>query len=217
MKVNTDGVLLGAWVQPDNAASILDIGTGTGLIAIMLAQKSNAFIQAVEIEINASSQAKENAENSHWKDRIEVTHSSFQDYSRQSNQTFDLIVTNPPYFSNSLKTPHDGRNLARHNDVLPPEELLAGVDRLLSPSGRFCLILPYIDSSLFLVDAALYNLYCIRKTYIKATPKKNVTRVMLELCRERQKVQESELAIQDGGGNYTENFSQLTREYYMFL
>ena len=217
MKVSTDGVILGAWTEPGDASTILDIGTGTGLIAIMLAQKSKASIDAVEIEPHACSQAIENAENCPWKERITVTHSSFQEYSIHSSHKYDLIVTNPPFFSNSLKTPHSGRNLARHNDILPPEALLAGVDRLLSPNGRFCLILPYIESSLFLVDAALYNLYCARKTHVKPTPKKSTSRVLMELARERHKIQETDLIIQGEDGQYTENFALLTKEYYLFL
>ena len=217
MKVSTDGVLLGAWTQPDNATSILDIGTGTGLIAIMLAQRTTASIVGVEIEPNAYRQAEENAANSPWKQQITMVQSSFQDYFRHSNLKFDLIVSNPPFFSNSLKAPHDGRNLARHNDELPTEELLIGVDKMLSPDGRFCLILPYVDSSLFLVDAALHDLYCVHKTYIKPKPKKNRTRVLLELARERQKVHESDLIIQDEEGKYTEDFVKLTRDYYLFL
>jgi len=217
MKVSTDGVILGAWTEPGDASTILDIGTGTGLIAIMLAQKSKSSIDAVEIEPHACSQAIENAENCPWKERITVTHSSFQEYSKHSNHKYDLIVTNPPFFSNSLKTPHNGRNLARHNDILPPEALLAGVDRLLSPNGRFCLILPCIESSLFMVDAALYNLYCTRKTYVKPTPKKSISRVLMELARERHKIQETDLIIQGEDGQYTENFALLTKEYYLFL
>jgi len=217
MKVSTDGVLLGAWVEPGVASAILDIGTGTGLIGIMLAQKSGAKIDAVEIEPHAYRQAIENVLDCPWKERIMVTNSSFQDYSKHSSLKYDLIVTNPPFFSNSLKTPHDGRNLARHNDILPPEELLTGVDRLLTPYGRFCLILPYIESSLFLVDAALYNLYCTRKTYIKPTSNKNTTRVLMELCRERRKIQETDLVIQGEDGDYTDNYKALTKDYYLFL
>lgn len=217
MKVSTDGVLLGAWADPGHASGILDIGTGTGLIAIMLAQKSNALIHGVEIEPHASRQAAENAQQCPWAERITVTHSSFQDYSRHAAETYDLIITNPPFFSNSLKTPHDGRNLARHNDILPTEELLGGVDRLLRPDGRFCLILPYIDSSLFLVEAALHHLYCIRKAHVKPTPRKKVTRVLMEFSRERRKIQEEEMVIQEMDGGYSERFKALTQPYYLFL
>lgn len=217
MKVSTDGVLLGAWTDPAKASSVLDVGTGTGLIAIMLAQRSEALIDAVEIEPHAARQATDNAGKCPWADRIFITHTSFQDFSKHSDRKFDLIVSNPPFFSNSLKTPIDTLNLARHNDILPPEELLTGIDRLLTPEGRFCLILPYVDSSLFLVDAALYNLYCIRRTQVKATPQKKVTRVLLEFARERRKILEDELIIQELDGSYSEKFKLLTESYYLFL
>jgi tRNA1Val (adenine37-N6)-methyltransferase len=217
MKVGTDGVLLGAWTEPGDASVMLDVGTGTGLIAIMLAQRSKAVIHAIEIEPHASHQAMENVQKCPWKDRITATHSSFQDFSKDSNTKYDLIVTNPPFFSNSLKTPHGGRNLARHNDILPPDDLLAGVDRLLGPKGRFCLIMPYVDSSLFLVDAALYHLYCVRKAHVKATPGKKVTRVLMELGRERCKIQEEDIVIQESEGVYAAKFKTLTKDFYLFL
>jgi len=217
MKVTTDGVLLGAWTNSVNASSILDIGTGTGLVAIMLAQKSDAYIHAIEIEPHACRQAAENVKKSPWRERISIIHSSFQDYSRYSDNRYDLIVSNPPFFTNSLKTQHEGRNLARHNETLPPDELLRGVDRLLSPSGSFCVILPYIDSSLFLVDAAMHNLYCVRRTNVKANAGKKVTRVLMELCRERRKILENNLLIHESDGDYSEDFKMLAENYYLFL
>lgn len=217
MKVGTDGVLLGAWTDTGNASAILDVGTGTGLIAIMLAQRSIAHIHAIEIEPGACRQASENAEMCPWKERISVNCTSFQDYSKSSNCRYDLIVSNPPFFQNSLKTPNDGRNLARHADMLPPDELLEGVEKLLTKQGRFCLILPYIESALLLVDAALYSLYCVRKTYVKPASNKNISRVLLELRRERSKLMETNLVIQSDDGTYTSDFAALTKDYYLFL
>jgi len=217
MKVSTDGVLLGACVNPKDYNNILDIGAGTGLIAIMMAQKSEARIDAVEIEPDAYRQAVENVDKCPWANRIKVIHSAFQDYSKFSANKYDLIVSNPPFFSNSLKTPFDKRNLARHNDILPPEALLEGVNRLLSEHGRFCVILPYIDSSLFVVDAAIFNLYCIRKILIKPTFQKKTTRVIMEFSRQRSKIQESELVIKTGDGNYTEEYASITKDYYLFF
>jgi tRNA1Val (adenine37-N6)-methyltransferase len=217
MKVGTDGVLLGAWANPANAINILDIGTGTGLIAMMLAQRSPAHIEAIEIEPQAYRQALENVENCSWKDRIRVIHSSFQEFSRHTEQTFDLIVSNPPFFTNSLKAPLEGRNMARHNDILPPNDLLAGVDKLLHADGKFCLILPYVDSQLFIVDAALCNLYCNRKTSIKHTPGKKLNRVLMQFSRNRTSVEENELMIRKEDGSFTGEYTLLTRDYYLFL
>src|ERR1035437_1950902 len=125
MKVGTDGVLIGAWTNPGDARKMLDIGTGTGLIALMLAQASKANIDAVEIDAGAYHQALENVEQSIWKERISVILTSLQNYIKSADKKYDLIVTNPPFFTNSLKSGHDKRNLARHNDALSPEDLLA--------------------------------------------------------------------------------------------
>lgn len=217
MKVSTDGVLLGAWTEPGDVTSILDVGTGTGLIALMLAQRSNANIHAIDIEPEACKQATENVVKSPWRERMEVTCTSFQDFSSQTNHRYDLIVSNPPFFRNSLKTPDDERNLARHSDTLSSEDLLIGVERLLTLQGRFCLILPYVESSLFLVDATLHNLYCVRKTYVKPAPHKNITRVLMELRRERSKLNEQNLIIQQEDSKYTADFAALTKDYYLFL
>ncbi|HYX05427.1 MAG TPA: methyltransferase, partial [Bacteroidales bacterium] len=116
MKVGTDGVLLGAWTRPEKAASILDIGTGTGLIALMMAQKSKALITAVEIDKDAADQAQQNTENSPWHERIQVHQSSVQEFSANFGKKFDLIISNPPYFHQSFKNPGIKRSLARHND-----------------------------------------------------------------------------------------------------
>lgn len=217
MKVGTDGVLLGAWVNPANVGNILDIGTGTGLIAIMLAQRTSAIIKAVEIEPHAYNQARENVENCPWKEQIDVIHNSFQDFSQQTNQKFDFIVSNPPFFSNSLKTPVANRNFARHNDTLSANDLLAGVCRLLSSEGSFCVVLPYVDSQIFIVDAALYHLYCNRKTSVKTTSGKKPSRVLMQFSWHRTKMEENEIIIQDKAGSYTEEYRLLTSNYYLFF
>jgi tRNA1Val (adenine37-N6)-methyltransferase len=215
MKVGTDGVLLGAWTNPANAFNILDIGTGTGLIALMLAQKSRANIDAIEIDSDAYDQALENVRQSVWKERISVMHNSLQDFARSTDTKYDLVVTNPPFFTNSLKSAQEKRNLARHNDTLTTEDLLAGVDRLLKPLGSFCAILPYVESQLLIVDAALYNLYCMRKTNVLPLAHKKPTRVMMEFSRNRSKVTENELVIQHQSGEYTNDYKLLTNEFYL--
>lgn len=217
MKVGTDGVLLGSWTDCKEARTILDIGTGTGLLAIMLAQKTDALIDAIEIEPNACTQAMENVQNCPWQERIKIIRSSFQDYHKRNENKYDLIVSNPPFFSNSLKTPHGTRNLARHNDLLPPDDLLQGINQMIKPLGRFCLIMPYIDASLFVVEAAMHHLYCTQKLYVKTSPGKKVSRVLMEFGRERKKIQESELIIQTDDGLYTDDYKVLTRDYYLFL
>ncbi len=215
MKVGTDGVLIGAWTNPGDAAKLLDIGTGTGLIALMLSQVSKANIDAVEIDAGAYYQALENVEQSTWKERISVIHTSLQDYIKSTVKKYDLIVTNPPFFTNSLKSGHDKRNLARHNDSLSPEDLLTGVDHLLEPTGCFYLILPYVEAQLFIVDAALYNLYCVRKTNILPLAHKKPSRIMMEFSRQRRKVIENDLIIQLKSGEYTSDYRLLTDKFYL--
>jgi tRNA1Val (adenine37-N6)-methyltransferase len=215
MKVGTDGVLLGAWTNPEDTVNILDVGTGTGLIAIMLAQKSKAQVDAIEIDGNAYNQALVNVGHCPWNQRIRIIHTSFQDFCKHKDKRYDLIVTNPPFFSNSLKAAHEGRNLARHNEMLPPGELLSGVDQLLMPSGRFCLILPKVDSQTFIIEAAMYNLYCMRKTNIKPLCSKKIYRVLMELAHQRYHMIEDDLVIQNELGDYSEEYKLLTRDFYL--
>ena len=149
MKVGTDGVLLGAWTSLANQPeSILDIGAGTGLVALMLAQRSTAeIIDAVEVEDNSFEQCVGNFEASPWSDRLFCYHASFQEFHLEMEETYDLIVSNPPFFTdltNAAKTP---RNVARQEQALPFNELLFGVEKLLAPQGSFCTILPMLVDS----------------------------------------------------------------------
>jgi tRNA1Val (adenine37-N6)-methyltransferase len=215
MKVGTDGVLLGAWTETSGTSSILDIGAGTGLIAIMLAQKSTATIEAVEIEINAYHQALENVAACSWHDRIHVCHSSFQDYCGSSKIQFDLIVSNPPFFKDSLKAPQKDRSMARHNDMLPFESLARGVTSLLLPKGRFAVILPYEESILFTTEASFWNLYCVRRTMITSKPGKKPNRVLMEFSLYRTDLKETSLLIHTEDGKYAEAYKELTGDYYL--
>ena len=143
MKVGTDGVLLGAWAGTESCSRILDVGTGTGLIALMLAQRSKAVVDAIDIDADACLQAQENAESSLFAGRINVFHSDLVDFAQASTHLYDLIVSNPPYFVDSLKCPNLQRNTARHTDTLTLEDLLQYSRKLLAPQGRIALILPY--------------------------------------------------------------------------
>ncbi len=215
MKVGTDGVLLGAWTDIQNSKSILDIGTGTGLIALMLAQKSNADIEAVEINNEAFFEAEQNIVNSKWDKRIKIYNISFQEFCK-SNKKFDLIVTNPPYFIDSMKSPELNRTIARHNNELSYKDLLLGVDALLNKNGIFCLILPYEQTNKFLNMAQDYNLFCTKKTIVKPTLNKQANRVLLELQRTKQIIIENELIIEDKGRHqYSKEYIELTKDFYL--
>lgn len=216
MKVGTDGVLLGAWSDIKNINTILDIGTGTGLIAIMMAQKSNAFINAIEIDKKASQQATQNIENCKWSNQIDVENISFQDYIKQVVVKFDLIVTNPPYFSRSMKSVAKQRTLARHDDSLPLNDLFKGVAELLSKNGRFCLILPYQEKINAIALAQSQKLYCNNILNIKPTTHKPPKRILMEFNNQQDEFQENTIAIEHQQRHeYTDEYKLLTKNFYL--
>lgn len=213
-RVGTDGVLLGAYTDIRGAKRILDIGTGTGLIALMLAQRSNAEIVAIEPDHNSCLQASENVDQSKWKSRIKVVNSTLQEFT--DNRKFDLIVTNPPWFADSLKNPDPGKSFARHNDSLPSGDLLTGVSRLLAEGGRFKLIMPYAEGNIFIAEAAGYGFYCHDILKIKPLPTSEIRRLIITFGRERVRATEKFLTIEHGKRHeFTEEYKNLTREFYL--
>jgi tRNA1Val (adenine37-N6)-methyltransferase len=218
MKVGTDGVLLGAWSMPENAGKILDIGTGSGLIALMLAQKSNATIHAIDIEPNAIQQARENFENSFWSERMSVEEISLQDFSSKSDTKFDLIISNPPFFVNSLQTPDKNRSSARHANDLTHNDLLLCAKRILSKAGRICLILP-VNEGLLNVDFAKSNqLYCNKLVYVCPKPDTKPIRVLIEYSLNPIPITISKLEIETNlRHHYSADFKELVKDYYLNL
>jgi tRNA1Val (adenine37-N6)-methyltransferase len=217
MKVGTDGVLLGAWVKVNGAARILDVGTGTGLIALMCAQRSVSYIDAVEVDTDASDQATVNCKNSQWTDRIEVHCSTFQQYAIDTPFTYDVIISNPPFFRNSLKPPDGKRSLARHDDRLDSESLIHYSVKLLSPAGHLAIILPYDQADQFINEAWFNQLYVLRKTAVRPYPGKNYTRCLIEFGRQHTaSFVSNEITIRKGAGDgYTEEYRDLTSEFYL--
>lgn len=215
MKVGTDGVLLGAWTDVANAKNILDIGTGTGLVALMLAQRCNAQIDAVEIDNDSASQAKENFENSRWSSRISIHHLPFQDFAKNSTQQYDLIVSNPPYFVKSLKSPELARSIARHNDQLPYSQLLEGISKLINETGRFAGIFPYVEGNIFVAEASTYNLYCSKRVNVFGKSNGNIKRVLLEFTKEKLPLIESNFTIRELNGDYSQDYITLTKDFYL--
>ncbi len=216
MKVGTDGVLLGAWVNIADAGSILDIGTGTGLIALMLAQRSDAKITAIEIEKNAAEEAVENAEHSKWKERITVQNISFQDFVESTTLTFELIVSNPPYFTDALKNNSKTKSLARHTDYLPFYKLLQGASKLLSSNGKLAVVIPFSVADDFIQTANFYQLNVIRRTDVKPSPLRNANRILLEFSKNTCSHQTVILSILNNDGiNYTDDYKNLTRDFYL--
>lgn len=216
MKVGVDGVLLGVWASVESASRILDIGTGSGLIALILAQRSPASISAIDIEENAIIQASENIQNSPWSDRIKTELISLQDFVESKKHSFDLIISNPPYFVNSLKNPNQNRSTARHTDSLTHEELIENAVRLLSPMGRICIILPVNEGLQCLEFAESIGLYCTKKTTVFPKPNAPSKRLLLEFQLVPSITALSELTIETNiRHHYSPEFSALTKDFYM--
>ena len=216
MKVGTDGVLLGAWANCDSAKKGLDIGTGTGLVALMLAQRSNAVIDAVEIDTEAAKQAKENVEKSPWDDRIEVINQSFQEFTKMGGKKYDLIVSNPPYFQNAFFAPDEKRTNARHNSNLQLEDLLTGTQKLLSEDGILSIILPYLEGNMFILKASELGLFCVRQTKVLPKPNREPKRLLLEFMKTKKPLVEQEIIIElNKRHEYSEAYKNLTQDFYL--
>ncbi|TRX65795.1 tRNA1(Val) (adenine(37)-N6)-methyltransferase [Carboxylicivirga sp. M1479] len=218
MKVGTDGVLLGAWADVANSQTILDIGTGTGLIALMLAQRNiGAKIKSIDIEDAAVDQAKQNFLESEWSQRLSVSHSSLQDFVLHEESKFDHIVCNPPYFNNSLKSTNDARSMARHTDSLSYRELLQNSFNLLNGSGRFSLVLPFSSEKEFTALAIEIGFHVSRINRIKPTPTKGFVRCLIELSKQAtDTVLIEEMIIEDKGRHcYSDRYIELTKDFYL--
>jgi tRNA1Val (adenine37-N6)-methyltransferase len=214
MKVGTDGVLLGAYVDCKNAKRILDIGTGTGLLCLMLAQKSNATIHGIDINAEAVEVAKFNVEQSKWRDRIEVFHSSVQDFSAE--EKYDLIVSNPPFYTTDVVAPEKGRALARHDLSLNISELSVAIDRLLSHDGRCFVIYPTEQCQHFEEASAKVGLYAVSRLYVSSHPDTLPIRTIVELRREKCEPQCDTLFIENGARHdFSEKYRLLTKDYYL--
>lgn len=216
MKVGTDGVLLGAWANCEGAKKVLDIGTGTGLVALMLAQRSNATIDAVEIDREATKQAKENVQKSPWGDRIEIINQSFQEFTKMRDESYDLIVSNPPYFQNAFFAPDEKRTNARHNSNLQLEDLLTGAQKLMNEEGILSMILPYLEGSMFILKASEMGLYCVRQTKVLPKPNREPKRLLLEFMKTKKPLVEQEIIIElNKRHEYSEAYKNLTQDFYL--
>jgi tRNA1Val (adenine37-N6)-methyltransferase len=215
-KVGTDGVLLGACADVGGVDTILEIGSGTGLISIMLAQRSNALITAIEPDDGSYTQACENVKLCKWKERIKIEHTDFQNFDPQEKK-FDLIVTNPPYFCDSLKSPDKRRSVARHNYSLNSTDILGNVIKLMNDNSRLELILPYGEGNLFIAEAVKFGLYCNSILKIKPLPSSEIRRLILSFSKYQKKPSEKFLTIEHGRHEFTEEYKSLTRDFYLKL
>jgi tRNA1Val (adenine37-N6)-methyltransferase len=216
MKIGTDGCLLGAWSDTTATKNILDIGTGSGLIALMLAQRSHAMTDAVEIDKDAYLQATANFNKSPWNERLNVFHSPIQEYMKSCKTKYDLIVSCPPYFPDCLKSQDKKRKLARHTDSLTFEDLLGCTKRLLAEQGRFCVIIPGNFKKDFCNKALIEGFFTTRITEVFPKEGHDILRVLLQMESKRKNCTRDSVAILDKDGkNYTREYKDLTGEFYI--
>jgi tRNA1Val (adenine37-N6)-methyltransferase len=221
MKIGTDGVLLGAWSSLDHKPeSILDIGTGTGLIALMLAQRAEAgLIDALEIEENAYEQAVDNFERSDWGDRLFCYHAGFDEFveEMQDEEKYDLIISNPPFYTEDYKTGNENRDQARFADALPLSELIEGASLLLSKNGHFDLVIPFSEESNAIKIAESHSLFPTRITRVKGTEEAPVKRSLISFSFAKKDSKIEELILEISRHNYTEEFKELVKDFYLKL
>lgn len=214
MKVGTDGVLLGAWTPIDNVNNVLDIGTGTGLIALMLAQRNkSSFIDALEVEDAACYEAKLNFQNSDWSKRLTLHQTPVEDY--QTNKKYDLVVSNPPYYTDTFTSPNTSRTLARHVEGLTFKKLLNCTLNLLEKDGNCSFIIPCKEEVYFLKIAASLGLFPLKITRVKGNKTATAKRSLLLLSRKQVVCVFNELVIEIERHVYTEQYIELTQEFYL--
>jgi tRNA1Val (adenine37-N6)-methyltransferase len=214
-KVGTDGVLLGAYADISGVRNILDIGSGTGLISIMLAQRCDAEITAIEPDYESYIEACENVSRCAWENRIKVENTDLQNFKPNQNE-FDLIVTNPPYFNDSLKNPSPRKSTTRHNDTLTSNDILEGAIKLLKDDGHLQIIMPYVEGTIIIAEAHKYGLFCNSILKIRPLPTAEIRRLILTFSRIQKKPLEKFLTIERGKRHeFTEEYINLTKDFYL--
>lgn len=219
MKVGTDAVLLGAWVNIGHVSTVLDVGTGCGIIALMCAQRSTATIDAVEIDQSAFEQARENFHKSTWNERITAHYDSFRNFASSCTKMYDVVVSNPPFFRSSLKPPDALRSTARHDERLNYESLLFFSRKLCTDTGKLALIIPAGDAGYFTDKAFFSGFHMVRKTMVCSHKGRSPVRCMLELSGViTSDCITNELCIRKERSNeYTDEYIELTREFYLHM
>ncbi|NAS10509.1 tRNA1(Val) (adenine(37)-N6)-methyltransferase [Poritiphilus flavus] len=217
MKVGTDGLLLGAWTGLDkHPETILDIGSGTGLIALMLAQRSEALqIDAIEPDPDSYEECVENFEASPWADRLFCYHATLEEFSEEVPETYDLIVSNPPFYTETSIPGGENQLKAKHSISLPFEDLLQASENLLSDNGSFAVILPFKETRHFTELAADIGLFPSRITSIRSRPDRDFIRSLMEFQRSSKDIQQQVLTVEDSPGIYSQAYTDLTRDFYM--
>lgn len=217
MKVGTDGVLLGAWAPVIQASRILDIGSGTGLVALMLAQRTSnqVSVDAVELESEAAAQAEENFVESPWQTRLQVFAEDINLFAQRSAHQYDLIVSNPPYFESAVACRDEARNAARYTETLTHDALLRCAGQLIAPAGVFCVVLPYEIGLAFEKAARLQNWHTQARVDIRDRPGKPLNRMLLALSKQPQVADYHELALREQLNVYSAEFRGLIADFYL--
>lgn len=217
MKVGTDAVLLGAWSETSHAATILDIGTGTGILALMTAQKSpNARIDGIDTDAMAIDQATENVQLSPWSARIVLKNQSWQQFFAENDTMYDLVICNPPFFQQSLTSPNRQRTMARHDDAFQMISLLQVIPAHLNQEAHFDLIFPYLGSEKLIEQAASFGLHCQKQTFVKSSKNNIPRRCLLSFSKKFAPLIEDEIVIDHGiRHHYTSEYKNLTKEFYL--
>ncbi len=220
MKVGTDAVLLGTWSSLKNYPnSILDVGSGTGILSLMMAQRSDALtIDAVEVDEDAYEQTVENFENSDWGDRLFCYNSDFQNFANEmaeEEEEYDFIISNPPFYTDDYQTENKSRNKARFTTSLSFSDLILGVSKLLSKNGVFSTIIPFKEEENFIKIAEESNLFLNRVCYVKGNPISEIKRCLLEFSFTKKKIEKEELIIEYERHKYTEKYINLTKDFYL--
>lgn len=220
MKVCTDACIFGAWVSNTiagrfKAGNCLDIGTGTGLLSLMVAQKSTLHIDAIEIEENAYMQASENFSRSPWNDRVQLFHGDINDF--PVIKKYDLIISNPPFYENDLRSKNRNINIARHDENLTLNQLVAAVNLLINENGYFAVLLPYHRLDEFEALASQNQLFLNEKLLIRQTPGHDFFRGILIFSRSKSRIVKIELCIRNKEGSYTPECASILTDYYLFM
>jgi len=214
LRVGTDAMILGAWAGPPNQGMILDIGTGCGVLALMMAQKSKAWVDAIDIDRPSCQEAAINFKNSPWGNRLSAIHTSIQQFAASTASHYDYIISNPPFFEHQLKSPFLRKNQSRHDQELTLSVLINHMATLLSPQGRFALILPP-GRILELQELSLKRgFYPLRQLTVQSRPGKGTTRILLEFGRTARKTRQAFLTILDAAGKYTPGYLYLTDGFH---
>jgi tRNA1Val (adenine37-N6)-methyltransferase len=219
MKIGTDAVLLGAWCPIDNQPEqILDIGAGTGVLSLMLAQRTNAeLIEALEIEENAYEECVENFENSPWSERLFCYHAGLDEFVDEVEELYELIICNPPFYTENYKTNNESRDLARFEDAMPFEELIQAADFFLTDEGVFCVIIPFTSEANFIEICSQSSLFPFKITHVKGNENAEVKRSLIAFSRTQKEPNIDELIIEIERHQYTEDYIKLTQDFYQKL